>query len=176
MKTSLRCLLVPAVAAACALPVAADAAVDIFLKIDGIPGESTTHKDQIEVLSWSWGMAQVLQQGTGARVTPRGCISELHLMKLVDKASPKLMGAVVNGTVLKSAKLSLRKSGEVQQEFMTIEMESVYVSSLQDAGSSEAPVESLGLRFAKATVTYMQQKADGSIGEKIPVVIQAQPC
>ena len=33
------------------------AAFDYFLKLDGIPGESTDakHKGEIDVLSWSWG-------------------------------------------------------------------------------------------------------------------------
>ena len=177
MKNSLRCLLVPAVAAACALPMAADAAVDIFLKIDGIPGESTAQKDQIDVLAWSWGMAQVQQPTAGVRAPiPRGCISELHLSKLVDRASPKLMAAVVAGTTLKGAKLSLRRSGEAQQEFMTIEMENVFVSSLTESGSSESPYESIGLRFGKAIVTYTQQKPDGSAGEKTPVTLVAPNC
>ena len=35
-------------------------AVDMFLKMDGIKGESVDdkHKDEIDVLSWSWGMSQ----------------------------------------------------------------------------------------------------------------------
>lgn len=35
-------------------------ALDMFIKIDGIKGESTDdkHKDEIDVLSWSWGMSQ----------------------------------------------------------------------------------------------------------------------
>ena len=178
MKNALRCLLVPAVAAACALPVAADASVDVFLKIEGIPGESTAHKDQIEVLSWSWGMAQQFGPSTGMRAAKgTGCITELNLMKLVDKATPKLMGALVSGTMLKNAKLSLHKAGgDKPLEFLTIEMETVFVSSLQESGSSESPTESLALRFAKATVTHTQQKQDGSIGDKTPVTIQAPNC
>ena len=33
-------------------------AVDIFLKLDGIKGESQDHKhkDEIDVLAWSWGV------------------------------------------------------------------------------------------------------------------------
>ena len=176
MKNAFRCLLVPAFAAACALPAAADAAVDVFLKIEGIPGESTAQKGEIEVLSWSWGMAQVANQSGSARMPSKGCITELNLMKNVDKATPKLMGALVSGTVLKNAKLSLRKAGEQQLEFFTIEMETVLVSSLQESGSSEMPSESLALRFAKATVTYTGQKPDGTIGDKTPVTIQVPNC
>ncbi|MBP5150000.1 type VI secretion system tube protein Hcp, partial [Pseudomonas protegens] len=35
-------------------------AVDIFIKIGDIKGESMdkAHKDEIDVLNWSWGMSQ----------------------------------------------------------------------------------------------------------------------
>lgn len=35
-------------------------ALDMFLKIDGIPGESTDarHRDEIDVLSYNWGESQ----------------------------------------------------------------------------------------------------------------------
>ena len=35
-------------------------AVDYFLKVDGIPGESADakHKDEIDVLAFSWGVSQ----------------------------------------------------------------------------------------------------------------------
>ena len=41
------------------------AAVDYFLKIDGLDGESrdSKHKGEIEISSFSWGMSQ---QGSGA--------------------------------------------------------------------------------------------------------------
>ena len=36
--------------------------VDHFLKITGIPGESQdrTHNDEIEVMSWSWGLTNAV--------------------------------------------------------------------------------------------------------------------
>jgi type VI secretion system secreted protein Hcp len=35
-------------------------AVDMFMKIDGVTGESRdkTHGKEIDVLAWSWGMSQ----------------------------------------------------------------------------------------------------------------------
>jgi len=42
-------------------------ASDIFIKIGDIKGESNDdkHKDEIEVMSWSWGMNQQGSMGTG---------------------------------------------------------------------------------------------------------------
>jgi len=53
---------------------------DYFLKLDGIPGESTDakHKDEIELVSFSWGVTQHAEMTArsvsskyGTRVTKR---------------------------------------------------------------------------------------------------------
>ena len=43
-------------------------AVDMFMKIDDIKGESVdkTHKDEIDVLAWSWGVIAVGHRPTSA--------------------------------------------------------------------------------------------------------------
>jgi len=43
-------------------------ALDMFLKIDGIQGESTDnhHKDKIDILSYTWGESQPAAAGSGA--------------------------------------------------------------------------------------------------------------
>jgi type VI secretion system secreted protein Hcp len=58
------------------------AAVDYFLKIDGIEGESLDekHKGEIDVLSWSWGESQ---EGptTGGGGGPAACRCKLFVSK-----------------------------------------------------------------------------------------------
>ena len=83
---------------------------DMFLKIDGIKGESadSKHKDEIEVLSWSWG------ESNGAARTARGkqsaaCIQDLHFTKYIDSASPGLIMSGVTGDVAQSAVLVVRR-------------------------------------------------------------------
>jgi type VI secretion system secreted protein Hcp len=59
-------------------------AVDFFLKLDGIPGESKdkAHKGEIDVLAWSWGMSQsgtMHMGGEAAAVRPASRISASRL-------------------------------------------------------------------------------------------------
>src|SRR5690349_1660886 len=80
-------------AAGLALPCAATAAVDYFLKIDGIEGEATAegHKGEIAIESWSWGVSQTSSaNGSGAR-TGKPCTAPVTFTKMMDKASPQLM-------------------------------------------------------------------------------------
>ena len=69
------------------------AAVDMFLKITGIDGESQdkTHKNEIEILSFSWGVSNA---GTGAfgmgSGSGKASVSDINIMKHVDKSTPNL--------------------------------------------------------------------------------------
>ena len=75
-------------------------AVDIFIKIGDIKGESMdkAHKDEIDVLNWSWGMAQSgnMHVGGGGGAGKVN-IQDLSLTKYVDKASPNLMMHCASG-------------------------------------------------------------------------------
>ena len=161
-------LLQAAVMAALALPVAASAAaVDYFLKIDGIDGESTDdkHKNEIDIESWSWGVSQASPSATG-RATTRPCVAPISFTKLIDKATPLLMANAVSGMVIPKATLTARKAGAGQQEFLKIELKTILVSSYQTGGSSSnVPVDQFSLNFAGMSVEYRVQKPDGSLGD-----------
>jgi type VI secretion system secreted protein Hcp len=144
-------------------------ASDIFLKLDGIPGESVNarHPGEIDVLSWSWGMARPAASsggGTAVRVS----MSDLVITKMLDKATPKLMLATCDGKKIPEAILVLRKSGSEGFEYLKITMHNVYVTSVATGGSQgeDRPTESISLNLSKVEVVYTQQKADGSAGEK----------
>lgn len=185
MKKSSRLrTLFAAIAAASLIPATAVAATDQYLKIDTIAGESTseTHPNEIEIQAWSWGMDR---PSTGTATTlamslGRPCVSELSMTKFVDKASPKLMGALVGGTVLAKVKLSITQAGGLAApvDFFTIDMTSVYVTSLQESGSSggDRPIESFALKFAAATVTYTPISQLGKPGTPVPVILKTPPC
>jgi type VI secretion system secreted protein Hcp len=133
------------------------AAVDFFLKIDGVDGESgdSKHKGEIELESWSWGETQV------------GAHSAIHIVTRVSKASPKLMQACATGEHYKKAVLTCRKAGKEQQEYLKITFSDLLVSSFQiggSAGSSILPTEQVSLNFAKIEFEYKEQKADGTLG------------
>lgn len=143
-------------------------AVDIFIKIGDIKGESQdkTHKDEIEVLNWSWGMSQSgnMHTGTGGGAG-KVSIQDLSLTKYVDKATPNLMMHCSSGKHVPKVTLTVRKAGgDAQVEYLIINLEEVLISSLSTGGSGndDRLIENVTLNFAKVTVDYQPQKADGT--------------
>ena len=146
------------------------AAVDYFLKLDGVEGESTDerHKGEIEILSWSWG-----ETNTAAMSPGRGggagagkvSMQDFHFVKSYDKASPSLFLKCATGEHIKEATLSVRKAGGDQQEYLKVTLTDVIITSYQTGGSSGDPVptESFSLNFAKIEFEYKPQKPDGSL-------------
>jgi type VI secretion system secreted protein Hcp len=144
-------------------------AVDYFLKIDGIDGESTDkkHANEIDVDAWSWGESQT---GSGVPGSGGGAgkvsMQDFSFVMKFNKASPKLMLACATGKHIKSAKLALRKAGQAQMDYLTFTFLDVLVSSYQAGGTEAAgiaPLDQVSLRFAKIEVEYKAQKADGSL-------------
>jgi type VI secretion system secreted protein Hcp len=147
------------------------AAVDYFLKIDGIPGESTDegHKDEIDVLSWSWGETNA---GSSTRGGGGGAgkvsMQDFHFTMKVNKASPKLMLACATGQHIKEAVLTVRKAGESQQEFLVIKFSDLLVSSYQTGGSGGVvPTDQVSLNFSKIEFEYRPQNPDGTLGAPV---------
>lgn len=141
-------------------------AVDMFLKLGDIKGESKdkVHKDEMDVLSFSWGMTQSGTMGVGGGGgSGKVNVQDLTVMKYVDKASPPLMLACCNGKHYPEALLTVRKAGEEALEFLKIKMTDVLVSSVSTGGSGDAdrPTENLALNFAKVAVEYQPQGKDG---------------
>jgi type VI secretion system secreted protein Hcp len=148
-------------------------AIDYFLKIDGIPGESTDdkHKGEIEVEAWSWGETNPAPPGGvgGGAGAGKVQVRDFSFTARVSKASPNLMLACASGKHFKSAVLTARKTGKPQAEFLTFSLSDVLVSSYQTGGSEAEvlPIDSVGLAFSKIQLEYKQQKADGSLGASI---------
>ena len=98
-------------------------ATDYFLKLDGIKGESkdAKHKDEIDLLSFSWGATQ---SGTAATAGGGGAgkvsFQDFHFVMKMNKASPLLLQAVATGKHIKQADLVARKAGGTQQEYLKI--------------------------------------------------------
>src|SRR5919109_1032111 len=97
-------------------------ATDTFLKIDGIPGESTDdkHKDWIEFLSYNHGMSQPVSaaSGTGGRTSQRVNMSDFSVMKMLDKSSPHLAQACCDGRHIKEVKVELCEASGDKHTFM----------------------------------------------------------
>jgi type VI secretion system secreted protein Hcp len=148
------------------------AAVDYYLKIDGIEGEATDakHKSEIDVESWSWGETQTGSAAHGAGGgAGKVSMQDFHFVMRVNKASPKLMLACATGQHIKKADLTCRKAGGDQQEYLKITLSDLLVSSYQTGGSTGdiVPTDQISLNFAKIEFEYKEQKADGSLGSPV---------
>jgi type VI secretion system secreted protein Hcp len=147
-------------------------AVDFFLKIDGVEGESTDdkHKSEIDLESWSWGATQSgTSSGGGGGGAGKVSMQDFHFVMRVNKASPKLMLACSTGEHIKEATLTCRKAGGDQQEYMKIKMSDLLVSSYQTGGSGGdiIPVDQISLNFSKIEYEYKPQKADGTLDSPV---------
>jgi type VI secretion system secreted protein Hcp len=143
-------------------------AVDMFLKLDGIKGESpdAKHKDEIQIQSFSFG---VHQTGTsadgGGSGAGKASFEDIHITKAADIATPPLMEACATGKHIKSAILTVRKAGGKQEEYYKIKLTDLLVSNLSNTGhGNEQPMEQLSMNFAKIEFEYYPQKADGTLG------------
>lgn len=141
-------------------------AVDMFLKLDGIKGESADHKhkDEIHIESFSWGLSQTGAHGTGGGGgAGKVSVHDISITKFVDKSSPSLMLHCCNGKHIKDGLITVRKAGEKPLEYLKIKLEDILVSGVQHAGhGSDLLTENLTINFAKFKVEYQEQKPDGS--------------
>lgn len=145
-------------------------AVDFFLKIDGIPGESAdkSHPDEIDVLSWSWGANQTgtMSYGGGGGAGKVN-FQDFHFTMRMNKATPKLILACSSGDHIKKAVFVARKAGKEQQEYMKITFSDILVSNYSTGGGGDEPIENISLNFSKVEYEYKPQKADGTLGDAI---------
>jgi len=141
-------------------------AADIFAKLGDIKGESLDdkHKDEVELLSWSWGVANIGAPPAGGGQA-RPTFHDFSFTHKIDKASPLLLQSCATGQHLKEATITRRKAGKGQQEFLVIKMNDVIITSVNEAdqGSGEDGFETVTLNFAKVDVEYRPQKPDGSL-------------
>ena len=142
-------------------------ASDIFAKLGDIKGESldSKHKDEVEVLSWSWGVTQSGTAQGGGGGAGKANFNDFNFTHFVDKASPVLMRACATGEHIKEATITVRKAGKGQQEFLIIKMYDIFVTAVASSGAGDtaANAESVALRFAKVDLEYKPQKPDGSL-------------
>ncbi len=148
-------------------------AVDMFLKIGDIKGESTdaVHKGEIDIESFSWGATNSgsAHAGGGGGAGKVQMQDFLFVMR-VNKASPTLFLMTATGEHIKEAILTARKSGGKEPiEFLKIKFTDILVTSYQQAATAEGdtPNDSFSLNFAKIEVEYV---ALGRSGQAEPVV------
>lgn len=137
-----------------AAPGSRAAAVDYFLKIEGIDGESKAqgHQNWHDVTSISWGRGAPQAIAEGGMAARRGASGpgQMTITKTLDKASPKLMQAMQSGRRIPSAQLDIAKSGAPAMRY---NFQNVIISSYRTTGQGGKPVEQFTINFEKVEVT-----------------------
>ena len=142
-------------------------AVDMFLKLEGIDGESIDfdHADEIDLLDWSWGMDQsgTTHVGTGGGAGKVN-VQDVTFTHYVDKASANVMKYICAGEHVPEAILTCRKAGGTPLEYFVLTMTNCIISAISISGSkdSERVVENITLNFQEFEAKYQAQNAEGA--------------
>lgn len=150
------------------------AAVDYFLNIEGIKGESTDskHKDEIDLESWSFSEANMGDSaGRGGGGAGKVAMNDMHFVAKYSKASPMLFLSCATGEHVKKATLTCRKAGGKQEEYLKVILSDLLVSGYAAGGSahgdSALPVDQFSINFAKIEWNYAPQDATGKLGSPV---------
>ena len=149
-------------------------AVDIILKLDGVKGECKIdqHKEQIDVLSWSWGCSQ---SGTthvgGGGGSGKVAVQDIHVTKYLDASSSTLFRFSCNGKHVAKGTLLVRKAGENPVDYLQIDMDEIIITSVTmgGSGSEDRLTENISLNFSKFKFEYFTQEDTGSKGKSAPL-------
>ena len=149
---------------------------DIFLKLDGIPGESTDdkHKGEIDVEAFTFSANRATSGSGSGGGAGKVKFAPFRLLKVYDASSPRLVAAAASGRHIKSATVTFRRSGdEGDTEFLTYKLSDVIVSSYEQGGANAdrrtlgSLEDEVGLNPAKVQLT---EKTTTSTGQPGPVV------
>ncbi|HVG20285.1 MAG TPA: type VI secretion system tube protein Hcp [Blastocatellia bacterium] len=145
---------------------------DAFLKVEGVPGESTDdkHKEWIEVLSFNWGVDQPQSSSAsshGSLSAERAHFHPFTIVKALDKASPKLAIGCASGEHYPKATLEICRAGGDKQPYMEYKMTDVMVNSFRPGGTGggeNIPLEEVSFSYGKIEWKYTQTKVAGGKG------------
>jgi len=147
------------------------AAVDYFLKLDGIDGDVTVsgHEKWLEVESFSWGVTNTgAHDATGGAGAGKAVPSDFTLVLPYSSASPQMFNKAVTGASFDFIQVDAAKANKGNvSTYLTYKLSDVLISAINTEGGGDAPVEQVSFAFAKVEISYSAQNADGSIGTPI---------
>jgi type VI secretion system secreted protein Hcp len=146
-------------------------AVDMFLKLNGIDGESAdkTHKDEIDVEAWSWGASNPATVSGGTPTATKTTTDSFIITKTVDKATPKLMEKMVTGAQIPDGTFTVRKAGATPVEYIRILFTDILITSISTGSSAggDNPQENVSFVFGKVSFDYTPVDIFGNAGKTI---------
>lgn len=150
------------------LMLSARGAMDMFLKIEGISGESddTQHQDWIEILSYSHGVSQPaggISSVGGARSAGRVDHDDFAFVKELDKATPLLNLNCCSGTHITKATLEVFEAGTTPRRIYVLELYDVIVTAVRPSGSVDdnRPIEDVTLNYGRIAWIYTEYDISG---------------
>jgi len=141
-------------------------AVDYFLDIDGIQGETENEAftNKIQLMSWSWGASNISTvSGTSGSGAGKVDVSDFNCMTNFDKSTPALFKAITKGTHIAKGTMSALKSGGDTTPYLKVNFTEIFVTGLQMSASSETPTVSLSFTYASIGIDYSVQGKDGTL-------------
>jgi type VI secretion system secreted protein Hcp len=160
-------------------------AVDYFLKIDGVKGESQDdkHKDEIQIMSFNWGASNSssMQIASGGGVG-RADVRDIVVKKYMDLSSPLLAQSCISGKHFASMVLTGRRQGETPLEHVIIKLTNAIVSGYEIGGGLDdlsaddykgdgpapfAETELVKFNFEEYSFKYVQQTDKGGAGSNV---------
>lgn len=154
-------------------------AQDIFLKLAGISGEArdASHRDEIEVINWSWQIRQesTMHSGSGGGAG-KATVSDLTFDHYLDRSSPNLLKYCLTGKHIDRATLVTRKAGGSPHEYLKIMMEDVIVTGIRPllTHTMRQPRETISLAFARVKQEYVIQNQQGGSGGTVSASFDIQ--
>jgi type VI secretion system secreted protein Hcp len=137
---------------------------DIFVIVQGIDGESSdaVYAKSIEAFSWHLTMSQesTMHSGSGGG-SGKASVPDLHFVHAIDRASPNLIRHACTGRHVPHVKLVQRKAGGVPLDFLTLTLDDVVVTNVEQACARDIMIEHVTLSFARLTQAYVVQGASG---------------
>lgn len=152
-------------------------AQEIYLRLDGIPGESqkTGVEGWIEIFSFSNGAANhsSVAAGTGSG-SGKVEFSSISVTKQLDLSSTKLALNNFKGTHIATGNLVVRQStgDTTTKAYFQYDLKEVFVDSISwgaAAGGGAKPSESVSFSFNQIQIGYAQQQPDGSLSGMVYV-------
>jgi type VI secretion system secreted protein Hcp len=148
-------------------------AASIFLKVDGVSGESkdSAHSDWIELESFSWGASQAhaVHSGGGGGAG-KADFQDLSCVARMDKAFPTLFKHCATGKHFPKVELHQAKAGGDKLTFLKIELNEVLVTHASNTGTSGAEsMTNFTLNGSKLKISYIPQSEKGAASGSVDV-------
>ncbi len=132
------------------------ASSSMFLRVDGIQGESVDERfvKQIEVISFGLGMSNNSDLHNGGKAG-KGSFQDLTILKYLDKSSSALMLRTARGEIISEIELSIRSSLR-PDVYLVIKLKNVLVSSISVEGQAggDRITESVTFHYERIHVQY----------------------